>query len=109
MNSYRIAGNKPALPGISSYQWPARGVPVATYGHGIAQYTLRKVRIMKKLGFLTLALCLSVYSLGCGKTATPVAPVTPATEPAPADAAADAHAEGDTHAEGDAHKDEAAK
>lgn len=116
MNSYRIPGNKPARAGISSYQWPARGVPAATYGHGIAQYTMKKVRIMKKLGFLTLALSLSVYSLGCGSSTTaPAAPAAPAagatdTAAAPAHGEADhEHAEGDeAHADG-AHADEAAK
>jgi hypothetical protein len=91
----------------------------------IAQDNLRKVRIMKKFGFLALALSLSVYSLGCGKTDTTTPPAdggaagtsteTPAadgsgtaTDTPAADGAA---AEGEhDHAEGEAdHADEAAK
>ena len=69
---------------------------------GIAQHTFRKVKVMKKLGFLALALCLSAYSLGCGKTATPPA-AAPATTPATGESAPAAEGEKATEEAGHEH------
>lgn len=58
---------------------------------------------MKKLGFLALALSLSVYSLGCGETKKPETPATPPAGGETAPAGEGTPAAGETHTEGDGH------